>query len=84
MVEMKIDEDLSGGKGPENPLEIGGCEDLPDVQILMPEVSLDPMKDMTRQLLSNKEKVDRLERQNERLLRTLARLQQYSQTQKLG
>ncbi|XP_034183316.2 uncharacterized protein LOC117605749 isoform X2 [Osmia lignaria lignaria] len=43
--------------------------------ILMPEDN--PVADMTRQLISNREKIEVLSRQNERLSKTLHRLREY-------
>ncbi|XP_035740050.1 uncharacterized protein LOC118449502 isoform X2 [Vespa mandarinia] len=53
-------------------------EGLNDERVLMP--GDDPMLDMTRQLISNRRKIEHLQRQNERLSKTLNRLREYRLT----
>lgn len=49
-----------------------------DAIVLKPED--DPVADMTQQLISNREKIEMLTRQNERLTKTLSRLRKYRLT----
>ncbi|XP_043664632.1 intracellular protein transport protein USO1-like [Vespula pensylvanica] len=50
-------------------------EGLYEERVLMP--GDDPVLDMTRQLISNRRKIEHLQRQNERLSKTLNRLREY-------
>ncbi|PBC32386.1 alkaline phosphatase, tissue-nonspecific isozyme [Apis cerana cerana] len=51
---------------------------IEDAIVLKPED--DPVADMTQQLISNREKIEMLTRQNERLTKTLSRLRKYRLT----
>ncbi|XP_012347132.1 alkaline phosphatase-like isoform X3 [Apis florea] len=51
---------------------------IEDGTVLKPED--DPVADMTQQLISNREKIEMLSRQNERLTKTLSRLRKYRLT----
>ncbi|XP_031365257.1 uncharacterized protein LOC102678157 [Apis dorsata] len=51
---------------------------IEDGTVLKPED--DPVADMTQQLISNREKIEMLTRQNERLTKTLSRLRKYRLT----
>lgn len=63
---------LSGKKRDEN------GDSIEDGTVLKPED--DPVADMTQQLISNREKIEMLTRQNERLTKTLSRLRKYRLT----
>ncbi|XP_017763682.1 PREDICTED: uncharacterized protein LOC108553326 [Eufriesea mexicana] len=56
----------------------GSVETIQDGTILKPRD--DPVADMTQQLVSNREKIEMLSRQNDRLSKTLCRLKEYRLT----
>ncbi|XP_026667066.1 polyamine-modulated factor 1-binding protein 1-like [Ceratina calcarata] len=60
----------------------GPVKENQDGTVLKPED--DPVADMTQQLISNREKIELLSRQNERLSKTLCRLREYRQTTATG
>ena len=53
----------------------GTIKQIREETVLKPED--DPVADMTQQLISNREKIETLSRQNDRLSKTLCRLREY-------
>ncbi|XP_076754587.1 uncharacterized protein LOC143425570 [Xylocopa sonorina] len=64
--------------GTRNGDDNGSIKGTPNGTVLKPED--DPVADMTQQLISNREKIETLKRQNERLSKTLCRLHEYRLT----